>query len=151
MQSKRTERPVCGQGRATEGRGGKTCGDDLPPRNVGIGRLSRRRKGRVKEEATPASEMTGTARLLSETPVATLDLHGYTQAQARPRVRDFLATQSRISTGGVVHIVTGKGLGSDGDAVLPGLVRGMLDDESANQVEEFAGMVGGGGWVVRIR
>ena len=105
----------------------------------------------VAEGRHAAPEVTGVARLLSETPVATLDLHGYTGAQARRRVRDFLTTHSRISAGSVVHVVTGKGTGSEGDAVLPGLVRDMLDDEAADHVDEYAGMPGGGGWVVRVR
>ena len=113
--------------------------------------MSRRRKRRLQKAATRRPEVTGVARLLSETPVATLDLHGYTGAQARRRVRDFLTTHSRISAGSVVHVVTGKGTGSEGDAVLPGLVRDMLDDEAADHVDEYAGMLGGGGWVVRVR
>ena len=113
--------------------------------------MSRRRKRRLQTAATRPPEVTGVARLLSETPVATLDLHRYTGAQARRRVRDFLTTHSRISAGSVVHVVTGKGTGSEGDAVLPGLVRDMLDDEAPNHVDEYAGMLGGGGWVVRVR
>ena len=52
--------------------------------------MSRRHKRRSKEAATRPPEVTGIARLLSELPVATLDLHRYTGAQARPRVRDML-------------------------------------------------------------
>lgn len=96
-------------------------------------------------------EMPGVARLLSEMPVATLDLHGYSGAQARPRAQDFLTTHSRISPGSVVHIITGKGARSGGDAVLPELVRGMLENEASDHVAEYAGMLGGGGWVVRVR
>jgi len=113
--------------------------------------MSRRHKRRVKEATLPAPEVTGIARLLSESPVATLDLHGYTGAQAHPRVRDFLTAHSRVSAGSVVHVITGKGTRSEVEAVLPGLVRDMLEDEVADQVDEYAGMVGGGGWVVRVR
>ena len=83
--------------------------------------------------------------------VATLDLHGYTADQARLRVRDFLTTHSRMSSEGVVHIITGKGTGSAGDAVLLELVREMLDGEAADRVDEYAGMLGGGGWVLRVK
>ena len=31
------------------------------------------------------------------------------------------------------------------------LVRDMLDDEAADQVDEYAGMLGGGGWVIRVK
>ena len=113
--------------------------------------MSKRRKRRVTEASTQPPEMTGIARLLSESPVATLDLHGYTGAEARLRVRDFLTTHSRISAGDVVHIITGKGTGSVGDAVLPGVVRDLLHDEAAERVDEYAGMMGGGGWVVRVK
>lgn len=113
-------------------------------------KVSRRRRGRVKDEDVELPELTGVAKLLSEMPVAELDLHGYTSAQARPRVRDFLTTHSRASSGSVVHIVTGKGAGSEGAPVLPGLVREMLDHEVAHMVERYAGMPGGGGWVVRV-
>jgi DNA-nicking Smr family endonuclease len=78
--------------------------------------------------------------------VATLDLHGYTAAQAELRLRDFLITHSRISAGSIVHIVTGKGTG-----VLLELARSMLEGEEASHVHEYAGMLGGGGWVVRVK
>lgn len=113
--------------------------------------MSKRRKRRVKEAAATPAEVTGVARLLSEMPVATLDLHGHTAAQVRPRIRDFLTTHSRVSAGRVVHVITGKGARSEGAAVLLDLVRDLLDDEAADQVAEYAGMVGGGGWVVRVR
>ena len=112
--------------------------------------MSRRHKRRTNVEAAPLPEATGIARLLSEAPVATLDLHGYARAQAQQRVLDFFVTHSRISGGAVVHVITGKGTRSDGEAVLLGLVRGMLTDEVAEHVAERAGLLGGGGWVVRL-
>jgi len=113
--------------------------------------MSKRRKRRVKEADTEPPELTGIARLLSEMPEATLDLHGYTGPQARLRVRDFLTTHSRISAGGVVHVITGKGTGSQGGGVLLELTRETLADEAADLVDEYAGMLGGGGWVVRVK
>ena len=113
--------------------------------------MSRRRRRRSTEVPTPPPPLPGIASLLSETPIAMLDLHGYTGAQAQQRVRDFLATHSRISAGHVVHIVTGKGTRSHGEAVLPGLVRSMLSDDVSEHVSEYAGLLGGGGWVVRLR
>jgi DNA-nicking Smr family endonuclease len=108
-------------------------------------------KRRVKEAATQPPELTGIAQLLSEIPEATLDLHGYTGPQARLRVRDFLTTHSRISAGSVVHVITGKGSGSKGRGVLLELTRDLLEGEAANHVDEYAGMLGGGGWVVRVK
>ena len=113
--------------------------------------MSKRRKRRVKEAAAPPPELTGIARLLSEMPLATLDLHGYTGPQARLRVRDFLTTHSRISAGSVVHVITGKGTGSEGGGVLLELTREALTGEAADLVDEYAGMLGGGGWVVRVK
>jgi DNA-nicking Smr family endonuclease len=113
--------------------------------------MSKRRRQRLKKANAPTPELGGVAKLLSETPVAALDLHGYTAVQARPRVRDFLATHSRVSAGSVVHIITGKGANSPGHAVLLGLVRDMFADEVADWVDEYAGLPGGGGWVVRVR
>ncbi len=108
--------------------------------------MNRRRKRPAKEAPTPPPELTGVAQLLSEMAVATLDLHGYTADQAQMRVRDFLATHSRVSAGSVVHVITGKSTG-----VLLEIVRDMLDGEAADQVDEYAGLMGGGGWVVRVK
>ena len=112
--------------------------------------MSKRRR-RLDEHVAPAPEVTGVARLLSETPVATLDLHGYTVEQARRRVRDFLTIHATVARSEVVHIITGKGSRSEGQAVLLGLVREMLDAELSEFVSESAGVPGGGGWVVRLR
>lgn len=112
--------------------------------------MSKRRRRLAHTEATLPHEA-GVARLLSETPVATLDLHGCTSEQARMRVRNFLATQARVSQRRVVHVITGKGRGSEEKAVLLDLVRGCLDHELAELVSEVAGALGGGGWVVRLR
>jgi DNA-nicking Smr family endonuclease len=111
--------------------------------------MSKRRK-RLSDTESPAIEAAGVVRLLSETPSATLDLHGCTREDARRRVRHFLTTHSRISSGSVVHVITGKGRGSEGEAVLLGLVRDLLEGELAHLVGESAGAVGGGGWVVRV-
>ena len=108
--------------------------------------MSKRRKRRAKQAPTPPPTLTGVAQLLSQAPAAELDLHGDTADLAQRRVRDFLSTHSRLSPGSVVHVVTGKGTG-----VLLDVVRDMLNDEVAHQVDEYAGMVGGGGWVVRVK
>ena len=113
--------------------------------------MSKRRKRLEQEAPTPRPSLTGVARLLSEMAVAKLDLHGFTTAQAQLRLRDFITTHSRISAGSVVHVITGKGTGSGGPAVLLELVRDMLDDEAADQVDEYSGMLGGGGWVIRVK
>ena len=108
--------------------------------------MSKRRKRRAKEAPAPRHQLTGVAQLLSEMPIATLDIHGYTADQAQLRVRDFLTTHSRISAGSIVHVITGKSTG-----VLLQLVRDILNDQFAHHVDEYAGMMGGGGWVVRVK
>ena len=113
--------------------------------------MSKRRKTLEQDASTPPSSLPGTAQLLREMAVATLDLHGFTTAQGRLRLQDFITTHSRISAGSVVHVITGKGTGSEGPAVLLELVRDMLNDEAADQVDEYSGMLGGGGWVIRVK
>ena len=103
--------------------------------------VSKRRKR--LEEGYPS-------RLLSELAVATLDLHGLTAVQAEPRVRDFITSHSRLAAGRVVHVITGKGTHSEGPAVLWQLVQDMLEDDVAEYVDEYSGMLGGGGWVIRL-
>ena len=88
--------------------------------------------------------------LLDATPVATLDLHGDTALDAERRVRDFILTQSRIARGQVVHIITGRGLGSRGRPVLPGAVRKVLKGEVSRFVEEFDRDLDEAGFLVRL-
>jgi DNA-nicking Smr family endonuclease len=89
--------------------------------------------------------------LLDASPVATLDLHGDTALEAERRVRDFIHTQSRIARGQVVHIVTGRGLGSRGAPVLPGAVRKVLAGETARFVQEFDRDLDEAGFLVRLK
>lgn len=89
--------------------------------------------------------------LLDATPVATLDLHGDTALEAERRVRDFILTQSRIAGGQVVHIITGRGRGSRGGPVLPGVVRKVLAGEVGRFVQEFDRDLDEGGFLVRLR
>ena len=112
--------------------------------------MSKRRK-KIREVAPKiAPRLSGTARLLSEIPTDRLDLHGLSAREAEVRVRHFLERHVRSSRGRVVHIITGKGTHSDGPAVLPGLVNGLLCGEFGQNVAEYAGLVGGGAIAVRI-
>ena len=113
--------------------------------------MSKRRKRLKDDSPSFYPSLNGIGQLLSEMAVATLDLHGLTSAQAKRRVRDFITTQSVVAPEQVVHIITGKGTHSEGPAVLWALVRDMLDDEVAGRVVEYSGMLGGGGWVIRLR
>lgn len=89
--------------------------------------------------------------LLDATPVATLDLHGDTALQAERRVKDFVVTHARISGGTVIHIITGRGLGSRGRAVLPGAVRKALNSEVNRFVAEFDRDLDEAGFLVRLK
>ncbi len=83
--------------------------------------------------------------------MATLDLHGDTALEAQRRVRDFIVTQSRIAKGQVVHVITGRGLGSRGRPVLPGVVRKALEGEVSRFVQEFDRDLDEAGFLVRLR
>ncbi len=87
--------------------------------------------------------------LLDGRPAATLDLHGYTRDSARAAVEHFLRASGR--SGKVVHIITGKGKGSAGGAVLRTMVRGMLKGALAPQVRDWALDSGDGGYRVLLR
>jgi DNA-nicking Smr family endonuclease len=89
--------------------------------------------------------------LLSAIPEASIDLHGLSARQAERRVIGFVEGRARSSPGAVVEIVTGKGTRSEGRAVLPGLVRELLEGPLSSLVSEWAGAVGGGAVRVQIR
>ena len=84
-------------------------------------------------------------------PFRTLDLHGLTRAKASARVTDFLATWQRKASGEVVHVITGKGLGSAGTPILRGFVEGMLRKQLAVYVSEWELDVDGGGYLIRLK
>jgi DNA-nicking Smr family endonuclease len=104
----------------------------------------RRRRG-----AVPA--FGGHDALLDVTPAATLDLHGDTAMDAERRVRDFIRTHARVSSGRVIHVVTGKGRGSAGRPVLPGVVRKVLGGDVARFVAEFDRDLDEAGFLVRLK
>jgi DNA-nicking Smr family endonuclease len=115
-----------------------------------MSRKKRKKKGRQGSATGTPPEIPPFVQLVVETPVAKLDLHGLTANQAARRLRDFVRTQSRLSGGKVVHIVTGRGTHSSGPAVLPGLTQAMLAGELDEFVLEIAGLPGGGAVAVRL-
>lgn len=108
-----------------------------------------RRKRRTRKRHPP--EFGSFGDLLDADPVATLDLHGDTAAQAEPRVRNFILTHSRISNGHVVRILTGKGRGSPRGPVLPSVVRRTLKGELGRFVDEFDRDLDEAGFMVRLK
>lgn len=111
--------------------------------------MGRRGRRASRGPETEADEPPPIVRLLTEMPVATVDLHGLTSEQARRRLSDFVRSQSRVHHGRVVHVITGKGSRSSGPAVLPGVARDVLEEERA-LVAEVAGLPGGGALAVRL-
>lgn len=89
--------------------------------------------------------------LLDAPPAATLDLHGDTALEAERRVRDFIRTHARISGGRVVHVITGRGRGSPGRPVLPGVVRRVLGGDVARYVDDWDRDLDEAGYLIRIR
>lgn len=89
--------------------------------------------------------------LLDATPVATLDLHGDTALDAERRVRDFIRTHARISRGQILHVITGRGRGSQGRPVLPGVVRHVLGGEVAQFVDDYDRDLDEAGYLIRLK
>jgi hypothetical protein len=89
--------------------------------------------------------------LLDVTPSATLDLHGDTALDAERRVRDFIRTHARVSSGRVIHVITGKGRGSAGRPVLPGVVRRVLGGDVARFVADYDRDLDEAGFLVRLK
>lgn len=113
--------------------------------------MSRRRRSKVSADPIDAPPLRGIARLLVETPAEELDLHGSTAREASSRVRAFLASRTKAHGGRVVHIITGRGNHSEEGPVLRPLVRELLAEDLNDQVAEWAGLQGGGGFAVRLR
>ena len=82
---------------------------------------------------------------------ATLDLHGRSADEARAIVRGFLTTESQSKRGRVVHIITGKGRGSQSGAVLRPVVAAELRGTCAPFVADWSRDADDGGYVVRLR
>ncbi|HKI93793.1 MAG TPA: Smr/MutS family protein [Gemmatimonadales bacterium] len=94
--------------------------------------------------------------LFDATPVATLDLHGFTAAEAERAVVNVVRTTARRHPGGVVHVITGKGRGSGGGSgrggsVLRPLVKRLLTGELKPLIGDFARDLDEGGWLVRVK
>ena len=109
-----------------------------------LGAMSRRRRGRK-----PGFDLSDP--LLHAEPVATLDLHGFTAAEAELAVRNFVQTWQRRAPGKVVHIVTGKGGGSAGAPVLRSKVGRLLKEGLGSVVRSFEKDSNEGGYVVELR
>jgi hypothetical protein len=110
--------------------------------------VARKRRGRRKG-GFPA--FGGTDPLLDATPAATLDLHGDTALDAERRVRDFIRTHARTSSGQTLHVITGRGRGSAGRPVLPGVVRRVLQGDVARFVDDYDKDLDEAGYLIRLK
>ena len=89
--------------------------------------------------------------LLDARPVATLDLHGFSRAEAKGALVRFVATWRKRASGHVVHVVTGKGRGSGGRSALKPAIRKALQTELAHEITEWARDLDDGGYLVLLR
>ena len=80
-----------------------------------------------------------------------LDLHGYSAIETPSAVRSFLDRWRRRKPGAIVHIVTGKGKGSENGPVLRGLVKSLLQGELRSMVARWGLDDGEGGYKVQLR
>lgn len=104
--------------------------------------MGKRQKIRAPELSDP----------LLDAPIADyLDLHGASQEEARGRVRDYLTTASRLHSGAVVKIITGRGRGSANGAVLKPLVERLLKGELRTYVADQALDADQGSYLVRLK
>src|SRR5574339_277923 len=80
-----------------------------------------------------------------------LDLHGYSAIETPSAVRSFLDRWRRRKPGAIVHIITGKGKGSQNGPVLRGLVKSLLQGELRSMVVRWDLDDGEGGYKVQVR
>jgi len=106
-------------------------------------------KGRKRGDSFPAFGAHDP--LLDATPGATLDLHGDTALDAERRVTDFIRAHAQVSRGQVVHVITGKGRGSGGRPVLPGVVRRVLAGDAARFVADWDRDLDDAGFMIRLK
>ena len=71
--------------------------------------------------------------------------------EAERRTHDFVVTHSRVSRGGVLHVITGRGRGSAGRPVLPSAVERVLAGSARQFVADYARDLDDGGYLIRLR
>jgi len=80
-----------------------------------------------------------------------IDLHGMSAAQAEAAVRTFIDSWRRREPGAVVLIITGKGKGSEGGAVLRPAIRALLKTKLSGYVSDWALDDSEGAYRVQLR
>lgn len=102
-----------------------------------------RRRARPAAERDPFEPLAGTV-------ADTLDLHGLDAPAARDAVVAFVSRARRRSPGGLVHVITGRGRGSERGPVLKGMVRTLLQSGQL-AADAWGEDLDGGGFLVRLR
>lgn len=97
---------------------------------------------RKKKSSRPAADVPGTL-------YPTLDLHGLTAAEAEAAASRWLSAQQAAGES-TVRIVTGRGLHSQGPAVLPGVVEELLRSLAGSRIERFEKEPGGGVYRIQL-
>lgn len=92
-----------------------------------------------------------TDRVLDAPVVASIDLHGDSAVEAGARVREFLSMASRLHRGKVVRIITGRGRGSIGRAVLLPTVARLLKGPLRAFVEDHSIGIDEGSYLVLLK
>lgn len=106
---------------------------------------------KVSRKAKPRFPIFDTRDDLLDAPVAdTIDLHGFSAAEAEQMVRRIVENWHRRG-GGVLYFITGKGKGSVAGPVLKRKVAALLRRDLSAHVAEHAPDDAGGGFKVRVR
>ena len=109
------------------------------------------RRTQVSRKAKPRFPTFDTRDDLLDAPVAdTIDLHGFSAADAEQTVRKVVENWHRRG-GGVLYFITGKGKGSVAEPVLKRKVAALLRRDLNAYVAEHAPDDAGGGFKVRVR
>ena len=80
----------------------------------------------------------------------TLDLLGFTAAEARIRLEQYFAGAKRQRAGQLVHVITGKGRNSPSGAVLKPAVRSLLRSGAVSDIFRWGIDDDEGGFLVRV-
>lgn len=88
--------------------------------------------------------------LLDAPVAATLDLHGFAAHEAESALRSFINSWKTRSPGAVLHVITGKGRGSQGAPVLKPLVRRLLKELAPATVRDWARTDDDGGYKLKL-
>jgi len=79
----------------------------------------------------------------------TLDLHGFTAAEADAAVIAFVQRNRKRNRNALLHVITGRGRGSPGRPVLKTRVRTLLKSGTLGSIE-WSEDLDGGGFLIRL-